>query len=301
MKILPAIVALAASLPAVAFPCSPIENGSFRLDSHPDDDGVAFPHDAAPLIRIGDLREQEFVPDFRAGLLDAAGAEVPSTVETTDRADGFRGSATWMRVFPDEILAADATFTLKLLATDGLQETQDDLDAQFPPVVFRTGRSFIEDEPVAPEFTIDLLDHAATPPVITPCGGGGSDAYQETRVQNVTTAAEAGPFDTWRFFDASDDLGDDLAATDHRVAVDARIASEDRFLVSWTDEPGADEACVIAVTEDAYGRTSVASEPVCAEAVAACAADCSAAGDRTTGGSAALLLLGILGFRRLRR
>ncbi|GEM_PF-3058147 len=301
MRILPALLILAASIPAVAFPCSPIEEGSFRLDSFPAD-GDTFPHDAAPLIRFGDLTDLDFIDDFRPALEGAGDVEVPTTLEDAVRADGFRGSATWTRLFPDDVLPADEDFTLRLIAGDGTAETQEQLDDRFPPVSFRTGRSFVEDEPVAPEFTIEVLDHAATPPVITPCGGGATDAYEETRIHNVTLAGDAGAFDHWRFFTVSDDLGDDLAATNHRVAVEARIATEQSFLGGWSNPPSdADEVCVVAVTEDAYGRTSAASEPICASPAPACAADCSAAGDRTTGGGATLLLLGILGLRRLRR
>jgi hypothetical protein len=301
--LLPAIIVLAASLPAVAFPCSLIEEGSFRLDSMPSANSGAFPHDGAPLIRIGDMRSNALPEDFRPAILDDAGEEVPTTVEQNSRADEFQGATSWLRVIPDEILAADADFTLKLVTAEDSEDAQTNLDATFPPVSFRTGRSFIEDEPVAPEFTIQVLDHAATPPVIHPCGVDVGDAWVETRVHNVSVAADAAAFDVWRFFVVSDSLGDDLLSENHRVAVDADMAVNAGHLVNWSDAPSAadDGLCVIAVTEDAYGRTSVASEPSCADAIPACQADCSAVGDRTSASLASLLLLAVLGLRRLRR
>ena len=200
---------------------------------------------------------------------------------------------------PVEPLAADARFTLRLMAPEGEEAFQEDLDRAFGDREFITGRSFIEDTPEPTAFSMQVLDHPGTP--AKPCGYGGTAPYRSIQVSTEARAEDAGAYDIWRFFEA-DSVDDDLSEANHAAAAEASWTRFDTdYLTRWTTgSEGDDEICVTMVTEDAYGRTSAASE-ACSEPIPSCAADCSAVGDRTGASLASLLLLGVLGARRLRR
>ena len=295
------VLAVVLFTPRPAQPCSPIEEGNFEAHSVPADDSAPFPHDASPLVILGH-RYLEFLggTTARAAIFDSDGVEVPVDREVSVR-DQFNGPADWIRLHPVEPLAADARYTIRLMAAEGEDDFQEDLDALFREREFITGRSFIEDTPEPIAFTTQVLDHPGTPATPNPCGYGGTDPYRSIEVSSEARAQDAGAYDIWRFFEA-DSVGDDLSGADHALGVEASVATGlTDHLASWTaGSEGDDEICVTMVTEDAYGRTSASSES-CSEPIPACAADCSAVGDRTSASLASLLLLGILGARRLRR
>ena len=145
------VLGLAWLAPPPADACSPIEQGSFASSSMPSE-GETFPHDASPLIRIGDRVR----PSLNAEpvLLDHSESpplEVETTLVTRVLPDvDAGGSIEWIRLVPTTPLVPDREYGLELRSLeDG--DSQDSVDAIFRPVRFLTGRSFVDVEPVAPE------------------------------------------------------------------------------------------------------------------------------------------------------
>ena len=294
------VLAVAFFAPRPAHPCSPPEEDDFKFHSVPANDSAPFPHDASPLVIVGHRFLDSHDLEARAAIFDSDGVEVPVDLDVSDRS-GYNGGEDWIRLHPVEPLAADARFTIRLMAPEGEEDFQEDLDRALGDREFITGRSFIEDTPEPVAFSMQVLDHPGTPLLPGPCAPGGAPPRRSIQVSTEAQAEDAGAYDIWRFFEA-DSVGGDLSEEDHAASVEAsgtRFDTDD--LTSWTTgSEGDDEICVTMVTEDAYGRTSAASE-ACSEPIPSCAADCSAVGDRTSASLASLLLLGILGARRLRR
>ena len=308
----PALLALIVlwAAPSPARACSPVEPGSWVATSIPLADDPAFPHDAAPLVRLGDMTRQSLPTGAAPILLDHSTdppTEVPVTLDSEERAEpSSQGSVLWTRVVSDAPLVPDREYGLRLTAPDVDAAAQDGMDGLFPPVRFRTTRSFIDQEPRAPDIWIQVLDPGPRPP--TPNGNCGGDAggHDHTLEVHLDGDADPLPHHVWRFFEVDEGTTPDLESLAHREALHAAplmpFVEEGRALVAWTypaPEEDDERKCVVSATEDAYGRLSDPGAPQCADPVASCAAGCSVTEPRARAAGWGLLLLA--GVRRTRR
>ena len=297
-------IALTLALPAEAFPCSqaPLLD-SRRADSVPAMDGAEFPHDGAPLVRLGS-GHRDLVDVVRPALFDALGEEVPVAVETRTFPEPV-GSSVWFRMFPEEVLPLGETFVIALHDPDGMI-AQEELDAVFEPVSFETGPSTLEVARAAPQIEVAVLDHGpGHPPGINPlCGPGGAGEHEHsTTIVPGGADLQTTDHDVVRFIVVSPDLPEDIGQARHRADLDPdSLRLDDAQWASWrysSPAAGEETQCVISVVEDAYGRTAEADEAICADPVLSCASGCATA-DARSAGSASLLfgLVAMLGRRR---
>lgn len=302
-----AVLVLALLVPRPALPCSPAPTSSTALVSFPEDDAVPFPHDASPLVVLGHGITESFEegPLIEPRIFDALGEAVDADLTVEVRFATREMTADWIRIHPWEPLVVGERYSVRLMAPEGRDETQERLDSMFGVREFVAGDSRVDLEPEPIDFTIRVLHYPGGLSLPSPCGP--STPYgdsQRVRVGPVERASADQAFDQWRFFLAGEDF--DPAPADHRAWVEAALTREEfvdgtRDLTGWTQEVAAgEEVCVVMVTEDGYGRISDVSEPACAEPIPACAADCNAAGGDAAGVAVLLGLVPLAG-RRLRR
>lgn len=275
--------------------------GDFTLESAPGSDGETFPHDASPLVRIGDgVRFQEFGDREIAPALyhlDGFG-EVLVDAEPDVRTFGtFSGSVDWIRLDPVEPMVEGDLYRLRLVSvTDAEVTIDDDLDQRFS-VDFTAGPS-VSDAPIAPTPSPVVIDMGPTPG--SPWSGPSHNHRLETHV--VVADADFGPHDTWLVFEVEEGGEAQADSAPNRWVDPNAFGSSETLIASWSypAPQGDGRKCVQIGVEDAYGEF-VTSDVVCADPVSQACADAGCSAANSPGASALGLLLAVgLGLRRRR-